>query len=217
MTQFTSGIYRLTQIPLIYKAIPHLLPRKNALSKFVAEMIQPIVGEAVLDLGCGPGTFCPFLAGTHYKGIDLNVAHIAAARERFKGLDFECCDAGAFLTSTNQKFDLILLIGLLHHLDDNHVLSVMRGCLQVLNVGGRIVALDPAFEEHQNPIAYALARLDSGRNVRYQDQYLKLVQEIFPNSSGFLRRDLLRVPYTHAVTICRTESCLVEETQRRRV
>jgi SAM-dependent methyltransferase len=204
MAQFTRGLYRLTQIPRFYKAIPYLLARRDALRGFAEDAVGPVAGRAVLDLGCGPGTMCPYLEGARYKGVDLNPDHVVAAREKFGHFEFHCSDAGSFLASTPAKYDVVLMIGLLHHLDDAQLVDVMRGCRKVLNANGRLITLDPTFEERQNPIAYLLARLDSGRNVRRPDQYLKLTQQVFPDASITVRRDLLRLPYSHAVMTCRT-------------
>jgi len=203
VTQFTRGLYKLTQIPVIYKMIPSLLARRDTLSHFTRDVIQPVAGESVLDLGCGPGTLCPFLDGTRYQGVDLNPEHVTVASEKFRQFHFQCSDAGSFLATTTEKFDLILLIGLLHHLDDAQVVDVMQGCRKVLTEKGRVITLDPVFEERQNPIAYLLARLDSGRNVRKADQYLRLVQRVFPVASISIRRDLLRLPFSHAVMTSR--------------
>jgi SAM-dependent methyltransferase len=185
--------------------IPSLLARRDTLSHLTRDIIKPAARESVLDLGCGPGTLCPYLDGTRYQGVDINPDHVTAAIEKFPNFHFRCSDAGSFLATTEDKFDLILLIGLLHHLDDAQVVGVMEGCHRVLTEKGRIITLDPVFEERQNPIAYLLARLDSGRNVRKPDQYLQLVQRVFPVATIDIRRDLLRLPFSHAVMTSRAE------------
>jgi len=202
MGQLTKGIYRVTQIPVLHGMLQHGLTRSNSKERLINEIIQPTLGESVLDLGCGAGEIMPLLGVREYTGVDLNPAHIAAAKSKYPGADFRTGDAISFVETIDKTFDLITMIGLLHHLDDDQVRRIMRGAKRILNPNGKIVAFDVGFEARQNPIAYLLAKLDSGRNVRTLDGFLSLEREIFPNASGYLRHDLLRVPYTHVITIC---------------
>ncbi len=203
MGQLTKGIYRVTQIPALHGILQHGLARSNSKERLINEVILPTPDATVLDLGCGAGEIMPLLRAREYTGVDLNPAHIAAAKSRYPGADFRAGDAISFVETVDKTFDLITMIGLLHHLDDDQVRRVMRGAKRILNPNGKIVAFDVGFEARQNPIAYLLAKLDSGRNVRTLDGFLSLEREVFPNASGYLRHDLLRVPYTHVITICR--------------
>lgn len=202
MAQFTKGIYKITQVPALHKVIQKSLARSGSIERLVNEIILPKGGEAVLDLGCGAGGIMPLLRSSRYIGVDLNPAHVAAAKANFPEAEFHAGDAIAYLETSSNKFDLITMIGLLHHLDDAQVLRIMAGAKRALNPGGRVVAFDCGFEGGQNPIAYLMSKLDSGRNVRTLDGYLDLERRVFPQASGYLRHDLLRVPYTHVITIC---------------
>ena len=202
MSQFTRGIYKITQIPALHRLIQRSLAPANSFDRLIDEIIQPKGGEAVLDVGCGAGSIMPRLRASRYIGIDLNAAHIAAAKERFPDADFRAGDAIQFLETTPERFDLVTMIGLLHHLDDDQVVRIMKGADRVLMPGGRVVAFDCGFEKNQNPIAYLLSKLDSGRNARTLDGYLALQRRVFKSATGYILHDLLRVPYTHVITIC---------------
>jgi len=202
MGQLTKGIYRITQIPALHGMLQHGLARPNSRERLVNEIILPTPGAAVLDLGCGAGEVMPLLDAGEYIGVDVNPAHIAAAKHKYPEADFRTSDAISFVETVDKTFDLITMIGLLHHLDDDKVRRVMRGAKRILKPNGKVVAFDVGFEPRQNPIAYVLAKLDSGRNVRTLDGFLDLEREVFPSASGYLRHDLLRVPYTHVITIC---------------
>ena len=203
MGQLTKGIYRITQIPVLHGLLQHGLARPNGIERLVNEVILPTPGASVLDLGCGAGAIMPLLHAREYIGVDLNPAHIEAAKAKYSGADFRSGDAISFVETIDKKFDLITMIGLLHHLDDDQVRRIMRGAKRALNPNGKVVAFDVGFEARQNPIAYLLAKLDSGRNVRTLEGFLALEREVFPNASGYLRHDLLRLPYTHVITICK--------------
>ncbi len=203
MAQFTKGIYAVTQIPVLHKIIQHSLAKPNGIERMVTEIIEPKGGESVLDLGCGAGQIMPFLRARSYIGVDLNPAHVEAAKAKFPTGDFRAGDAISFVETVPEKFDLITMIGLLHHLDDQQVIRIMHGAKRALNPGGRVIAFDAGFEKNQNPIAWAMSKMDSGRNVRTLEGYLALERQVFSTATGYLRHDLLRVPYTHVITTCR--------------
>jgi SAM-dependent methyltransferase len=99
-------------------------------------------------------------------------------------------------------FDLIVASGLIHHLPDAVAQRTLQFCRDRLRNGGRLVTLDCAFEEDQNLLARVLVAHDRGRFVRRSQEYLDLVRAFFPEAIMTIRRDLLRVPYTHAIIEC---------------
>jgi ubiquinone/menaquinone biosynthesis C-methylase UbiE len=50
----------------------------------VLELLAPIAGEYMLDLGCGPGVLAPDIAraGAHYTGVDLSARMLEVARRQ---------------------------------------------------------------------------------------------------------------------------------------
>ena len=75
----------------------------------------------------------------------------------------------------------------------------MRGYLKP---GGRFIAVDPLIEHPQSRVARLLVRLDRGKFVRTCDGYAELARSAFEAFSVEPCRDLLRVPYSHAITRC---------------
>ena len=71
-------------------------------------------GVRTLDLGCGPGAFSDLFEQGDYVGADLNPRYIDWARQHRKGA-FVVADARQ-LELPDQRFDQILIFGLLHHL-----------------------------------------------------------------------------------------------------
>jgi len=73
---------------------------------------------SVLDIGCAQGGFAKVL-GEHlkdfrYTGLDVNPAMIAAARTRFPQHRFECVAEGETGAIGAERFDLVLVLGILH-------------------------------------------------------------------------------------------------------
>lgn len=201
MVQKTSGIYQLTQIPALYAAFQRMLGGERARQELVASHIRPATGARVLDFGCGSGAILPYLGPVEYVGIDLNADHIAQARAVFgdRGT-FYAGDFGSLPVEQHGTFDLVVCLGVLHHLDDARVHELVMMARRYLAADGRFVAVDPVFEPGQALIAHWLAKLDSGQCVRTAPQYAELVKGGFGNSTTTVRHDLLSLPYSHCIT-----------------
>jgi 2-polyprenyl-3-methyl-5-hydroxy-6-metoxy-1,4-benzoquinol methylase len=111
---------------------------------FLEEIGQylPPAGQ-VLDLGCGFGFFSLYFAarepGRRMLGVDLNARRIAEGREaaRRMGLDnirYEAADAARW--DTDERFDAIYLLDLVHHLPVEEVPGFLRKLREKLVDGG---------------------------------------------------------------------------------
>lgn len=100
-------------------------------------------GDRVLDLGCGNGRLAEiFSAPVNYLGIDNSQKLIKIAKARFKNrpdLKFKLGDL-VDLKLGNERFDLVLLIAVLHHIPTKKLrLKILRDIHRLLNPGGRLV------------------------------------------------------------------------------
>lgn len=197
----TSGLYRLVGIPRIYRLIQNLLAGRATRMRLAHELIRAQQGQRVLDLGCGSGDALHYLPDCDYVGVDMNPSHIEEAKRIHAG-------RGRFVTGDATRigdlgqFDLILGIGLLHHLDDASADEVLKRAAGLLREGGRMFTIDPCYVEGQHPFAKFLIDRDSGRAVRTQDAYRRLGEGMFKTVETRILNDLLRVPYTHCVMDC---------------
>ena len=191
-------------MPLIYKLFQQGIGKSTSTAYLVEEFIQPRSKLWILDVGCGNAQIRKFLGDVNYVGVDHNPKYIAKAREA-NGLsdEFFVADVSEVPLLVTNKFDRVLLIGVLHHLSDAQCQDLLRNCAQLLATDGFLVALDPALIENQHPIARLLAKSDRGRFARSPDDYKKLIQEEFTSVVVMVRHDLLRVPYTHAMIIAK--------------
>jgi hypothetical protein len=96
-----------------------------------------------------------------------------------------------------------MAFGVLHHLEDGSARQLFHGARTVLKAGGRLVTIDPVFLPEQNSMARYLVSRDRGRNVRYPESYAALAQGIFAAVEPTVLRNTLRIPYDHAVLVCR--------------
>src|SRR5262245_46127720 len=100
------------------------------------ELLQPVSGERVLDLGCGDGALTMKLveAGCHVHGVDASAAQIEAARQR--GLEAEVCRVEALAFS--EEFDAVFSNAVLHWVKDQD--RALACIFRALKPGGRFVA-----------------------------------------------------------------------------
>jgi trans-aconitate methyltransferase len=104
----------------------------------VLALLNPQAGERILDVGCGTGHHVRALAdaGVTAVGIDASPAMIAAARERYPGLQFEVADASDFVF--DRLFDAVYSNAALHWVT---AADAAAGCIaRALRPGGRFVA-----------------------------------------------------------------------------
>jgi SAM-dependent methyltransferase len=202
MSQKTTGLYRLTQISGAYEIFQLLLGADRWRKVLAEDYICVRTGDRVLDLGCGPASILPILGEVDYTGIDANADHIASATARYGARGKFIADDFACLTQQQSaSFDLVLCLGLLHHLEDERVTELARLARTYLKPSGRFVAVDPVFENGQHGIARWLATRDAGQCVRYETGYRDLVGAAFGRCVTKVRHNLLHVPYSHCITM----------------
>ncbi len=80
----------------------------------------------ILEIGCGPGNIARYLTQYEYVGFDLNAKYIEVAKRRFPEAKFVCERVSQFSLSEQQSFDVVLAIGILHHLDDNEASQLFQ-------------------------------------------------------------------------------------------
>ena len=202
MAEKTAGIYKLVTIPAIYELIQNML---GGYQESRDAFFPDLQGQRVLELGCGPGTWCRYLGEYEfYMGIDWNADHIMEANRKYGSHNtvFATGDASDEELEKLQNFDCILAIGLLHHLDDNQAGSMIRSTTKLLEANGRLITLDPVYHDGQGRFSRWMKDRDSGQNIRRPEEYIALVKGSFRTVDPELRTDLLRIPYSHFAMTC---------------
>jgi ubiquinone/menaquinone biosynthesis C-methylase UbiE len=117
---------------------PFELERRRA---FLQAHVAP--GQAVLDLGCGEGTFTGLLAGWGAEpvGVDVAVEALRRARSRHPELEFRLVEAGGRLPLDDGSVDLCWASEVLAHVVDTAgLLSEVR---RVLRPRGALLVTTP--------------------------------------------------------------------------
>lgn len=196
---------RLLSISSIYGSFQKLLKRGDGTSRLVREILQIGSGQRVLDIGCGPAEILAHLPdGVDYTGYDAEPNYIAAARARYGSRgSFAVRAVSPEAMADIGTFDVVMSLGVLHHLMDADADTVFASAAKVLRPGGHVVTLDGAYVDGQNPIARLLLALDRGKHVRAPDGYASIARRYFREVKVTVFHDLIAVPYTHCIMTAR--------------
>ncbi len=168
----------------------------------VNEYVQPKVGARILDIGCGPGTIVCYLPPCDYLGFDLNPKYIEIAKARFPRAHFVCERVSHFSLANEKSFDVVLALGIVHHLDDAEAEQLFQIAYGALKQGGKLVTFDGVYSDGQSPIARWLLARDRGEHIRSQSGYMDIASKAFGIVKPSIRHDLLRIPYSHLILEC---------------
>ena len=192
---------RLLNLPIVYRLFEDFIAKKNGRQIFYDRYVGDVEGKYILDLGCGTGDILDCITGEkRYIGIDNNKKYIEQNKERFKGrktANFYYADLNTYAEKCEGKFDMILLIGVIHHISDDEVEKAMISIKNLLNKGGIFISHDPCYTKDMNPIARILCKLDRGQYVRYKEQYIEMMNKFWDDIWYEIQTDTLRfLPYS---------------------
>jgi SAM-dependent methyltransferase len=198
--------------PGLYEFVQRALGASAVRRRLSREFFQVAAGGHVLDVGCGPGTSVDmFPADIHYTGIDISEAYVEAARAAHGSTGrhtFVVADVttNAFSPAMfPQRFDLVACVGVLHHLPDEGVRTLLANVRELLVPGGRFFSMDPVRLSPQRRIARFLVDRDRGEFVRSPEAYKALISGFLPTARFEVRHDQLTVPYDHFLVEARRE------------
>ena len=125
----TSG----KEVKMYFNNIAHIYDRFKIKNRYYYDYIKNMISDitsnffysSILDIGCGTGEILNHLNPERGVGIDISSKMIFFAKKKFKKYNFIASDfKNIHLTN---KFDLILLIDVIEHLEDlNKSLSRIR-------------------------------------------------------------------------------------------
>lgn len=194
-----SGIKSLLKFSAIYSLFQDLVGAERSRAIIASTFIRADEGSKILDIGCGPADILHYLPAVHYVGFDESAKYIDAASKRFT-------ERGTFLNQrlnkdaiSDRDFDIVLAVGVLHHLNDDEAISLFELSKTVLKEKGRLITIDGCYEDGQSPLARYFLSQDRGEFVRTKSEYQRLATSIFPHVTTTIRHDLLRIPYTHII------------------
>ena len=208
--QDDSGLKKILTLSWAYTLFKRALGNRRAYEWMNREFWRTKPGQKVVDIGCGPGIVLRYLPeDIRYVGFDVSEEYIGHARKAYAG-----DSRRTFLVGNSETFarqlpasmadaDLVLINGVLHHLDDAEALTALRLARACLRPGGRLVSYENCLLRSQAPLARWFVSRDRGRNLRYESEWKQLFAEVFEEFETHVLTGLIRIPYTHIVTEAR--------------
>ena len=193
---------RVLAFPIAYQLWWNVVGGPAEARVLVNEYVQPRVGARILEIGCGPGTIVSYLPPADYLGFDLSPEYVEMARRRFPKARFICEGVSQFTLAKEQSFDVVLAIGIVHHLEDAEARKLFQIAHQALKIGGKLVTMDGVWTDGQSPAARWLLARDRGQYVRSEREYIGIASQVFSKIEASIRHDLLHIPYTHLILEC---------------
>ena len=197
-----QSIRSVLAIPIAYQLWWHVVGGVAQAKILVNEYVQPSVGVRILEIGCGPGSIVHYLPPSEYLGFDLSPRYIEQAKRRFPKAHFVCERVSQFSLANEQSFDVVLALGIVHHLDDAEARQLFQIAYGALKPGGKLVTIDGVWADGQSPAARWLLAKDRGEYIRSEREYVGIASQVFSNIRPSVRHDLLRIPYTHLILQC---------------
>jgi SAM-dependent methyltransferase len=203
-----SGLKKIISRPAIYNLIQWAAGARMYRNRLVRDYIKPFEGCRILDIGCGTGEFVEFI-GLHcskftYFGFDAEASYIAHAKELSADKPHVHFFHRILMeedTSEFNDFDIVLAMGVMHHMSDNVALSLLRTARKTLKPNGRLITFDPGKFHDSNVIERFFVRHDRGRNIRPPEHYERLIRQVFASCQANLP-ELTYFPCRNVVFEC---------------
>jgi cyclopropane fatty-acyl-phospholipid synthase-like methyltransferase len=189
-------------LPQAYELYHYLIGAPGRSRALVADYIQSKPGDRILEIGCGPGSIVPYLPESEYVGFDASPSYIRKAQRRFPQLKFICQRVSQYSLPQQSYFDVVLALGIVHHLDNAEARQLFQIAHDALKPGGKLVTMDGVYCPDQSSVARFFLDRDRGRFIRTEEQYRQLASGVFPSVKSSIRHDLLRIPYTQIFLQC---------------
>ncbi len=182
------------QYPAIFSLFQKLIAA-DRIKLYITQNTKLKPGFKVLDVGCGFGNLLEYLPKSiSYMGIDISQDYINYARNKYSSRGRFICADVTKLRLKQEKFDLIFISSLFHHLSDNEVKKLLESLLPFLKKETIVVSADSVYLKKQSYLSRFITSRDRGKYVRAKEGYLNLTKKYFSRTNYKIVSNLLNVP-----------------------
>lgn len=173
---------RISEQPALWAALRRLVEWNyyGERQTIAAELVPWLdAGERrFLDFGCGTGEFTPSFPQHGYLGVDISRGYVQYAAQHNPG-PYGVMD-GRALALRDESFDAILVLGVIHHLEDEAARATLSELHRVLRPNGTLLVLEDIPPPSVWNIPGRLMHwLDRGDAIRADADYQRLFSPWF--------------------------------------
>jgi len=157
------------------------------IKKVLKENVKDFKKKNVLDMGCGTGALSYLFSQKKYLGFDIDEESIRVAKKIHPGYKFQKGDATKF--NLGKKYDLVIIIGVIHHLSNAQAAKAFSNVKKHLKKDGMAVVVEaiPPISK-MNFLGRFLRFMDRGDYVRDIKDYRRLVKKDLSLSDSYEKK-----------------------------
>ena len=180
--------------PEVYEQEFLYMPWENLIEE-IANLIRNIAPRdgKVIDLMCGPGWLLRKIARTRpdlcLTGVDINEEFIAHAKKKLRNVEFQRADVLTW--EAQEKYDIVLCTGGIHHLPYEKQAIFIRKTRMLLHSSGTAVFADPIIDDFRNEKERQLAAVKLGSQLLSAVIEKQATEEIIRACIDILSNDVL--------------------------
>jgi len=186
--------------PRLYELFQFGVARHGTSELIRNQILKPHGVKRVLDFGCGIGYHSKEFIESEYLGIEPLSDCVDKANLMFKNSknNFILGDHESLKSIPDSSYDLIIALGVLHHISNSVLDKFIEESHRILKVGGRLTTFDPVYHKGQSRISKWVVSQDRGKWVRTADGYLNPIQKVYRHEpKNKIYTNLLKIPYDH--------------------
>lgn len=118
--------------------------RVNSPLTVIEQVLSPILGKRVLEVGCGAGGLAHALVakGALVTGVDPNADAVLAAERSASSAEFLQAGAEA-LPFADRTFDAVVVVNTLHHVPIEMMDQALQEMARTTTIGGHVIIIEP--------------------------------------------------------------------------
>jgi SAM-dependent methyltransferase len=202
--QRDGGVRFWLKVPFLYNLFQDAIGGNALRRSFIESHVRAKAGDKIIDIGCGPAEILRWLPDVDYLGFDVNPACIASAERTHTG-------KGTFVVGDTKTLwhdprfrdaDVVIGLGILHHLADDEAEHCIRFAHRALKQGGRFLCFDACWVSNQRFLSRYIMSKDRGQNIRTEQMYRQLAGNVFKSVNAWIDTKPLRIPYVMIFLQC---------------
>jgi ubiquinone/menaquinone biosynthesis C-methylase UbiE len=187
---FEQMLDQVSASPRLWNTLRWLVEAGYSGEKAVIEAeLQPWKNDQrrFIDFGCGTGAFALSFPTERYLGIDVSRTYIQFAGRHYP-TNFMVC-SGKSLALAPASFDAALVMGVLHHLEDEIAQAAMTELARVLKPAATALVIeDIPPPDRWNLAGHAMHWLDRGGHIRDDAAYRTIFGSAFVVQRSYAMR-----------------------------